>query len=264
MAKRLGINREATAAHVVRPRDARGLLSSGHPLVELGLLRPIAIAPPCGRLVGIARIVAIEEVPRLGRDGQVLPCKKAQTVHGIQEEVLVEGDLVVVHEHHHVVAKDGGDHQAHVANGPIPTQRDGLAFHLWSDHVDGVLDHLCLAVADDERVEVGVPRAYAVDPRPCGIRTVRRGDQQDHDTQHAAHLFQRGKAGLELGNGLRDGRRMVVGSDLADVARLVVLGPVGWDDDYRIHLLPLLPIGLLVATLVCQQRHQRSLFEGMV
>ena len=108
-----------------------------------------------------------------------------------------------------------GDHQAHVADGAIPAQRDGLALHLGSDHVDGVLDDLGLAVADDERVEVGVHRTDAVDPGARGLHARRRRHQQDDHAQHATDLLERVEARLELGYGLGYGCRVVIRSDLA-------------------------------------------------
>ena len=134
------------------------------------------------------------------------------------------------------MVEDRGDGQAHVAYGPVATQRHGLAVESGGDVLHHARDHGGLLLSHDQGIERGVHPADAIDASACRRLARGRRDKEHYDPQHAAHLVQRGQAGLELGHGLRDWCRMVVRANPPDLRRLVLLGPVGGDDDYGIHV----------------------------
>ena len=97
--------------------------------------------------------------------------------------------------------------------------------------VDGRAYELCLCRAYDQRIEPGVLAADAVDPRTRALLACGIAYQEHHDPKHAAHRVERRETGLELGQRLCHGSRVVIYADLADLGGSVAFRPVGWYDD---------------------------------
>ena len=186
----------------------------------------MAVEPRDGVLGHVGRVVAHHIAARLGKDGQVLVVALTQAIDGVDEELVVEGDLVVIEEHADVVAEDACDHEAHVVDGTIAAQRDGLAIHVGNDSRDGIVDQGRLRRTDDQWVERRVPATDVHDPGARRCLAGKRGDDEHDDANDATHLLERVQAGLELGQGLVVGRRVVVRAQLAQLAGLVGRCPV--------------------------------------
>ena len=198
-----GMHGEATAAHVIRPRDARARKGALHPPVELDALGP----PPAGDAVllgGIreGRTGLVVKVTALGKNGQPLACLMTQAVHGLLHEIGGEDHLVVVQEDHGVVPEDGGEGEPHVPDGAVAAQRDGLAAHVGRDRAHALHDRRRLVVGDERHVERGV----LVDQGPHVPRDTvglpLRAHQQHDDARYVANLLEGGEAPAKLGMGL--------------------------------------------------------------
>ena len=231
LAEHAGAHAEAAAAHVVGAADARAAQRAVHPLVELQAFGPPAVLPPRARDGRVRGVVHVEVAAALRGDLQALARGEPHAVHGVNQEVLVQGNLVVVQEDHHVVVEHGRDGQPHVADGAVAAKRNGIALEPRHGPVDGRAYELGLRRAYDQRVQPGVLAADAIDPRTCALHACGVAHKEHHDPEHAAHRVERREAGLELGQRLRHGRRVVIYADLADLGGRVAFRPVGWYDD---------------------------------
>ena len=225
----------AAAAHVVGARDAvLRVLGALHDLVELLGLGPVALGPALCR-VRVGRALRVDKEARLGKDLQVLARVGGKAEDRLGEKVRIGRDLVVVHKDGDVVAKDARDGQAEVLYRAVAAQRYRLAGGPRDNAADGRHNAVALLGADDQGVQVGVGSANAVHARPGRLATGLGRHEQHGHAQDAADPLQRREAGLELGQGLIDGRGVVVDAALAQLAGLVALGPIRRYDDNGVH-----------------------------
>ena len=234
---RVGVGRhgEAAAAQDVGPADTRTAQGVAHPLVELGAFGPETVAPARLALPRVGGALAVEEVARLGEDGQALAVGVAEAVDRLDQEVLVLHHLVVVQKDDHVVAEGGRHGKSHVADGTVPPQGQGLLLQVGRDVLDGAADRVGLGVADDHHAQVGVLAADALHAGTGAGGAGARRDQKDDYAQDAADFLEGGKAGLELGHRFGDRGRMVVDADLAHRGQVLGIRPIGGYDDDRVH-----------------------------
>ena len=185
------------AAQRVGARQARALHGLRDVRVEKLVLLPSDVVPVAlGRRE--ERPLGIEEHAGFDKDGHAALGLAAQAVARALEEVLVLDDLVVIDEHDGVVAKDGGERQARVADSAVAVQRDALGELAQPQIGKAAMDDLDLAVADGDDVELGVRSRQRAHPRGRGGLGAGLGCHQQRDAADSAHLAQRLKAARQL------------------------------------------------------------------